>query len=309
MIRPSITCHLTLLALAKSVFCAFLLMGCNAESPPIDNTDRPLLATTSPIARMVEAVFGQPVERLVPNGVDATQWSPSENQINKMTQGFLISNGRGFEATLRKYDLPRQSWLRSADLLTQPPILHDIVEHQHGPEGTHSHGVVDGHTWVDPETARNQLEIIRKRLVQEGFCSELESLENSRKLVDQLVEIHKEFAELNLQSLPLYANHPSYDYLARTHGWNITSFDLDPQSPLPKEVASEIEESDGNKIMLFETPPCLELAVALSSLQVQPVVIPTGESPSNDGGWPECLAAGAERLQEAIISLSAHNKP
>lgn len=305
MIRPSIPCHQTLLALAKSVFCASLLMGCSAESPPIDNTDRPLLATTSPIARMVGAIMGHPVERLVPKGVDATQWSPNENQIDKMTQSFLISNGRGFETTLRKYDLPRRSWLRSADMLTQPPILHDMVEHQHGPEGTHSHGVVDGHTWVDPATASMQLEVIRQRLVQEGFCSELESQDNSRQMADKLRVIHQEFAGLDLRSITLYANRPIYDYLARTHGWALTSFDLDPASPLPTEVASELQTQDGVKIMLFESPPGPALSADLDQIQVQPVVLRTGESPDHDGGWPECLRAGAARLKQATASPSA----
>lgn len=309
MIRPSFLCHQTLLALAKSVFYSVLLVSCSENSAPVKNIDRPLLATTLPVARMVEAVMGQPVDRLVPDEIDAGQWAPSEMQLAQMSESFLISNGRGFETKLRRYDLPRTSWLRSANMLAEPAVLHDVVEHQHGPEGSHSHGVVDGHTWVDPETAGKQLEVIRQRLVQEGFCGEQQSQENVRPLVDQLMQIHQRFTEIDPQSTVLYANRAAYDYLARTHGWNITSFALDPKSPLPEEVASQLEVMDRNQIFLFESAPCPQLAGALDKLEIQPVVLHTGERPNHDGGWPECLAAGAERLQNAIGSLLTQEGP
>ena len=206
MIRPSFPCHLTLLASAKSVFCGAMLMSCGQESTPVNNADRPLLATTPPVARMVEAIMGHPVDQLIPDGMDAKEWTPSELQLVQMSKSFLISNGRGFEAKLRRYDLPRTSWLRSANVLAEPPVLHDVVEHQHGPEGSHSHGVVDGHTWVDPQTAGKQLEAIRQRLVQEGFCSEEQSQQNVRPLLDQLQQIHQAFSEIDPQSIVYYAN-------------------------------------------------------------------------------------------------------
>ena len=243
MQRPSYPYQRTLLAMAKSVFCSALLLSCRKDPTPVNNQDRPLLATTLPVARMVEAVMGQPVDRLLPDGTDASEWSPSESQLDQMSKSFLVSNGRGFEAKLRRYDLPKDSWLRSANMLSEPAVLHDLVEHQHGPEGSHSHGVVDGHTWVDPETAGKQLEVIRQRLVKEGFCNEEESQENVRTLGEQLLIIHQQFAEIDLQSIVLCANRASYDYLARTHGWNIISFDLDPKSPLPEKVKSELSPS------------------------------------------------------------------
>ena len=309
MQRPSFPCQRTLLALAKSVFCSLLLLSCRKDPAPLNNQDRPLLATTLPVATMVEAVMGQPVARLLPDGTDAAQWSPSESQLAQMSESFLISNGRGFEAKLRRYDLPKDSWLRSANMLTEPAVLHDVVEHQHGPEGSHSHGVVDGHTWVDPETAGKQLEVIRQRLVKEGFCNEENSQENVRALAEQLLITHQQFAEIDLQSIVLCANRASYDYLARTHGWNIISFDLDPESPLPEKVKSELESMVERQIFLFESAPCLELAEELSRLKIQPVVLPTGENPSNDGGWPICLAAGAKRLQTAVRSVLTENGP
>lgn len=303
MIRPSFSCHQTLLALAKSVFCSVLLLSCTKESTGVNNADRPLLATTPPVARMVEAVMGQAVDRLVPDGMDARQWTPSELQLAQMSESFLISNGRGFEAKLRRYDLPRNSWLRSANMLVEPAVLHDVVEHQHGPEGTHSHGVVDGHTWVDPKTASKQLEAVRQRLVQEGFCHEEQSQQNVQPLVDQLQQIHLAFAQIDPQSIVLLANRKVYDYLARTHGWNITSFDFDPESPLPEEVASQLELMDEDCIFLLESVPGPELAEALGKLQIHPVVLPTGANASNDERWPECIGAGAERLQNAISSF------
>ena len=309
MQRPSYPYQRTLLAMAKSVFCSALLLSCRKDPTPVNNQDRPLLATTLPVARMVEAVMGQPVDRLLPDGTDASEWSPSESQLDQMSKSFLISNGRGFEAKLRRYDLPKDSWLRSANMLGEPAVLHDLVEHQHGPEGSHSHGVVDGHTWVDPETAGKQLEVIRQRLVKEGFCNEEESQGNVRTLGEQLLIIHQQFAEIDLQSIVLCANRASYDYLARTHGWNVISFDLDPQSPLPEKVELELEGMGGRQIFLFESAPCLELAEGLSRLEIQPVVLPTGENPNEDGEWPICLAAGAKRLQMAVRLVLTENGP
>ena len=303
MIQPSFFCHQTLLALAKSVFCSFLLLGCNKDSTPVNNADRPLLATTPPMARMVEAVMGHPVDSLIPDGMDAKEWTPSELQLVQMSESFLISNGRGFEAKLRRYDLPRTSWLRSANLLEEPAVLHDVVEHQHGPEGSHSHGVVDGHTWVDPQTAGKQLEAIRQRLVQEGFCSEEQSQQNVRPLVDQLQQLHQAFSEIDPQSIVFYANRAVYDYLARTHKWNVTAFDFDSESPLPEEVASQLALTEGSHIFLLDSAPGPDLVEGLGKLQFTHVVLPTGANTTSDERWPEGLATGAERLQKAINSL------
>ena len=303
MIRPSFPCHQTLLASAKSVFCGALLMSCGQESTPVNNAERPLLATTPPVARMVEAIMGQPVDQLISDGMDAKEWTPSELQLVEMSKSFLISNGRGFEAKLRRYDLPRTSWLRSANVLAEPPVLHNVVEHQHGPEGSHSHGVVDGHTWVDPQTAGKQLEAIRQRLVQEGFCNEEQSRQNVRPLVDQLQQIHQAFSEIDPQSIVFYSNRAVYDYLARTHEWNITAFDFDPRSPLPEEVVSELAPMKGSCIFLLEDAPGPELVEGLGKLQITHVVLPIGVNTSSDEQWPEGLATGAERLQNAINTL------
>ena len=86
MNRPSFPCHQTLLALAKSVFLCALLMSCGQEPTPVNNTDRPLLATTPPVARMVEAVMGEPVNQLIPDGTDAKEWTPSEVQLVQMSE-------------------------------------------------------------------------------------------------------------------------------------------------------------------------------------------------------------------------------
>ena len=265
--------------------------------------DRPLLTTTLPVARMVEAIMGQPVDQLIPNGMDAKEWTPTELQLVQMSESFLISNGRGFEAKLRRYDLPRTSWLRSANMLAEPAVLHDVVEHQHGPEGSHSHGVVDGHTWVDPQTAGKQLEAIRQRLVKEGFCSEEQSQQNVRPLLDQLQQSHQAFSEIDPQSIVFYANRAVYDYLARTHEWNITAFDFAPESRLPEEVASQLALMKGSCIFLLESAPGPELVEGLGKLQITHVVLPTGVIASSDERWPEGLATGAERLQSAIKSL------
>ena len=252
---------------------------------------------------MVEAIMGQSVDHMIPYGMNAKEWAPSELQLIQMSESFLISNGRGLEAKLRRYDLPRTSWLRSANVLAEPAVLHDVVEHQHGPAGAHSHGVVDGHTWVDPQTAGKQLEGIRQRLVQEGFCSEEQSQQNVRPLVDQLQQIHRVFSEIDPQSIVFYANRAVYDYLARTHEWNMTAFDFDPESSLPEEVASQLALMKENSIFLLESAPGPELVEDLGKLGITHVVLPTGANTSNDEQWPEVLATGAERLQNAINSL------
>lgn len=302
MVQPNIDSHQTLLAVARSVFLGALLLGCEMKPPSREHVDgdRALLATTDVVATMMEAVVGRPVQQLIAGGANATTWSPSEVELEMMAKGFLVSNGRGFEATLKKYDLPRSTWLRSANKLTDPPILHDVVEHQHGPNGAHSHGDVDGHTWVDPMTAMSQLEIIRERLVQEGFCTEAESRQNSADLIQYLQEIHDQFAVIETGKVMLYANQPAYDYLARSFGWTIKSFDLPPEGPLAKEVFQTMKEQPGPKVMVLTAPPSLPFTEALAELEVQTVVLSLGTDPTLDGGWPQCLKVGAERLQEVL---------
>ena len=76
----------TLLASAEERFLCRPADGCGQEPTPVNNTDRPLLATTPPVARMVEAVMGEPVDQLIPDGTDAKEWTPSEVQLVQMSE-------------------------------------------------------------------------------------------------------------------------------------------------------------------------------------------------------------------------------
>ena len=98
----------------------------------------------------------------------------------------------------------------------------------------------------------------------------------------------------------LYANQPAYDYLARSFGWTIKSFDLPPERPLAKEVFQTMKEQPGPKVMVLTAPPSLPFTEALAELEVQTVVLSLGTDPTLDGGWPQCLKVGAERLQEVL---------
>ena len=61
-----------------------------------------------------------------------------------------------------------------------------------------------------------------------------------------------------------------------------------------------MKEQPGPKVMVLTAPPSLPFTEALAELEVQTVVLSLGTDPTLDGGWPQCLKVGAERLQEVL---------
>ena len=59
----------------------------------------------------------------------------------------------------------------------------EVVTHSHGPQGMHSHGLIDFNTWMDPTQAALQAEAIHDELVRsasrcgEGFRCKFEALQ------------------------------------------------------------------------------------------------------------------------------------
>ena len=279
MSMNSIPRHLSCLVLLFAAACG--QDGTKAEAAALPR----VAATFHPTAFFVAYVAGEYVEvvRPLPADADPAFWEPSPEALLEI-QGadLIVLNGAGFERWAESVSLPDSRVLRTAEGFRQDWIERDSGSHSHGGLAPHSHGGVDGHTWMDPLQAVLQAEAIRDALKErwperaaafdEGFArlrSELEALDGRwRKLAP------------GLEGLRLVASHPSYDYLARRYGFELTNLDLAPEETLPEPILAELAElaaGNARTLVLWEADPLAETRAALAANGIESVLYAPAE--------------------------------
>lgn len=199
------------------------------DQPPI----LPTVATLShPVDYLVVRLGGDMVERTLipPADADPAFWQPDDETLVALVDyDLIVANGAGYEAWIDQVNLPRSRFL---DTSTEIELIEtEGKTHSHGPDGEHSHGEIDPHIWLDPQTYRDQARAVHQALVAlrpdarddldlalAGLEAELDSL---------IIDYETVFRSLR-DAVGLAANHESYAYLARRFDLDIPVLDLDP---------------------------------------------------------------------------------
>ena len=235
-----------------------------------EDGDKPLTVYTTfyPLTYFTEMIGGPRVHVVnpLPENEDGAFWVPPREVVRQyQAADLIVMNGSNYEQGFGKVSLPESKIVvTTAFLKGNEVIFDDPVTHTHGAAGTHTHQGIDGHTWVDPLTAKKQAHAILDALIEKRPAHAAEFKANLSKLdarFDELDRLVRDTLVPAAQGKQLFASHPAYNYLARAYTLNVKSFHMDPNETLAKEELEHVEKfvkEHPGTIMLWEDAPKAE---------------------------------------------------
>lgn len=292
-----------------------LLPSCTSESAPAPGArggglgavrSGPLVVVaTVEVNRYLAARIGGDLVEVVfpvPPDADPLLWEPDRDAIATLQSADLVLlHGAGLERWRDRVSLaPSRTEVLADAYRDEWLTFGTTVEHQHGPEGEHSHSGTDPHTWMDPELVARHAERITAALIR--LLPEHDTALSARGLsvLNDLADLERRWAGIfDGDAPPLLANHPAYDYAAARFGWSVTSLDLDPES-LPEGGLALPDLEPMPRVMLWESEPACAVAAAVEAAGLVPVVVSPCEVPPETGDWLSVMRENAERLAGAF---------
>jgi zinc transport system substrate-binding protein len=265
--------------------------------------------------RITDGVDGAPEIVLPDIDGDPASWTPGAEQIQLLQSAeIILLNGAGAESWLNLITLDHRRLLDTSVNITNRliPLEGDVV-HQHGPEGEHSH---QGHaftTWLDPQLAIAQAQIVTETLVELDPAGAEQFRDNMAKLEEELAHLDTRLAEVlaELDGRPILFSHPVYQYLERRYGINGESVHWEPDEE-PTTAAwiamQQILATHPATIMIWEDEPLMSTAQRLSDAGITSVPWHTVASRPGHGNYLSVMRDNAERL-ESLIALTELSRP
>ena len=285
-----------------------LLAGCTAEAPsnsdgPSARTGPPRVATTIEVNRwLASEIGGSAVEVFcpVPTDADPLHWKPGRGEIKTLQEADLVVlNGVGLEIWRDRVSLSDSKTITLGDAYKDRWLFFPgTVEHQHGPDGNHSHAGSDPHVWFDLGIVVEHGEQILAAFESRWPAESANFRKNWARTKERLEEIDAAWKAIDPAKLPPFlANHPAYDYGARRYGWIIESHDLDPETVPDEETIAAVTRSQ-RKILLWESAPTEKVRAAYQELGIDSVVIGAGEQPPESGDWASLMLENTRKFAE-----------
>lgn len=297
-------------------FACALALACSpgdAGSPTRD-LERPFPPTAyvvnHPLQYLAQRVGGDSwaVHFPAPAGVDPADWSPPGEIVTAYQDADLILlNGAGYASWVARASLPAKIQVDTTAAVRDRLIpIEQVVTHQHGPAGEHSHGATAFTTWLDPTLALEQARAIADAFAnaqpeqEDEIRRRLAALEADLNELDQRLER----ATARLGGAPLIFSHPVYSYFEERYGLDGRSLHWEPDEPPSPRAWRDLEElrrSHPAEILIWESEPLPETARRLETLGVRSVVVDPAGNVSPRGDWLEIMNQNAERLTAAAV--------
>ena len=302
---------------------AFAIAGCgseeqnnqsqsNALAPEPETVDRAVVHVTNyPLHYFAKRIAGDRVDLTypIPEGIDPAYWSPSPDEVAEFQNADLIFfNGATYEKWAKNATLPARKVVNTSKPFEDEWLeLEDAVTHSHGPGGEHAHTGIDFNTWLDPQLAIQQAEVIKIELVkiqpkdQDTFDKNFESLKSD------LQGLHKSFARATAGGgdVPLIASHPVYDYFARRYQLNLESVHWEPDT-MPGQGSWDdflrLRQEHPARTMIWEGDPDPAIADRLATIGMNGVVFHTCNNTPDEGDYLSVMKGNADRLREIFES-------
>ncbi|MEQ8770463.1 MAG: metal ABC transporter substrate-binding protein [Phycisphaerales bacterium] len=281
---------------------AALLSACERSAPqtraPIEIEDV-VRTTTAPVDWMTRRIAGNlvPVELLCPPGEDPATWRPEPDIVAQYQQARLvIANGAEFETWVIVAPLPRSRVVRTADAITDELLVIPGETHSHGPEGTHTHDLVNGFTWLDPIHAIAQSGAIAQAM-QRAFPEHAPAFTaNHAELASELRALHERLQRIDLSEVTVVAPERPYGYLARRYAWTTAG---------PDEFLEESPiDASAPAVLLYPEAPGEETKATLRDTHRTRAVVWHPGAAASDRPYDVVLADNIERLERAIAEAS-----
>ena len=302
--------RLTILLMVLSLMMVSCGDRTDSDSQDRSETQRRVAVTFFPMQAFCQRLLGDevPVVCPLPKGEDPIFWNPSDDALAEYRSARLIvMNGAGFEKWAETKSLPKSRVVATAYDLPGGFIEISGGSHSHGGQ-EHSHDGLDGHTWLNPNSAIYQVKQLGAAL-RDAFPDQSSKIQaNEVGLVSDLQKLHERWATVSprLKKASLLASHPAYNYLAREFGWDLLSHDFDPQSDLlPHEWGLlKRNASDRPTLMLWESEPLASTAERLKAdCAITSVVIEPLENPDGVMDYFHGMNQNLDRLESALTGL------
>ena len=289
----------------------------NAQSPILavtrpTNAKKRVLVVNYPLQYFTKRIAGDQVEVFfpVPREEDPAFWKPQDQDIEACQRADLILlNGAEYEKWLPAATLPLARQVVTSQAFAERYMTNgEVVTHSHGPQGMHSHGLIDFNTWMDPTQAALQAQSIHDTLARLVPGANKDFDANLKVLQQDLAEIDAalEQASAVLGKSPLLGSHPVYQYAARRYGWNLRSVHWEPDEMPSEQEWMKFEQLHGDhpgKIMIWEEDPLPAVADRLRKMGIEPIAFETCASQPEKGDYLTTMKANAARLSAAAGKL------
>ena len=252
-----------------------------------------------PLQYFAERIAGEHARVVfpAPAGSDPATWQPGISEIRLYQQADLVLlNGAGYAQWVKQASLPRARLLDTSAAFSDALIeIGGSATHSHGPGGAHAHSGYAATTWLDPVQAVSQASAIHAALIRLRPDASAEMENNFKSLEQDLLELDSRMQAVTaeLQSVPILAAQPVYQYLGRRYGLDIRPVHRDDDHyPEPAEPAGKNQPA----IMLRETaaPPATQQQ--LENRGIRPVVFATAAKRPDEGDYFTVMQENLARL-------------
>ena len=295
-----------------------LIAACNSEERPAGSDDAAATKPESAVAvtsnyplyffagRITQGVDVAP-EIVFPDiDGDPASWVPSAAQIQLLQSAdVVILNGAGAEPWLDLITIDRRRLVDTSENIADRLIpLDDSVQHQHGPEGEHSHQGTAFTTWLDPQLAIAQAQSVTNALIQLAPLGETGFRDNMAKLEQELMQLDSQIAEVFelFDGRPVLFSHPVYQYLQRRYDINGQSVHWEPNEKPTTADWIELQQllaTHPAAIMIWEAEPLASTSRRLSELAIKSIAFNTAANMPDAGDYLSTMRDNAERLESA----------
>lgn len=278
-----------------------LIATAQAESALVVTSNYPLYFFASRITQGV----GDAPEIVFPDVEgDPAFWIPSAEQIQLLQSAdAVILNGAGAESWLNLITIDRRRVVDTSLTITDRLIpLEGSVQHQHGPEGEHSHQGTAFTTWLDPQLAIAQAHALTDVLIELMPSGELGFRDNMTTLEQDLMALDARLVEVfaKLEGRPVLFSHPVYQYLQRRYNINGISMHWEPdeEPSIPDWIElQQILASHPARIMFWENKPLSSTTQRLSNSGVTSITFQTTANKPDEGDYLSVMRLNANRLE------------
>lgn len=300
-----------------ALFILFFVAGCDrqsdvaADSPASRaRSGKPVVAVANyPLKYFAQRIGGDGVEVLfsAPPDEDPAFWQPSDDVITAYQNADLILlNGATYSKWVEKTSLPAAKAVdTSAGFKASWIEVKDTVTHSHGPTGQHSHSGTAFTTWIDFSQAIAQATAVRAALgrVLPDAGAGLDA--NLKSLTDELAALDARMKAVSakMNTAPVVASHPVYQYFARRYGINLKAVLWEPETVPDEKAMNELKQilaAHPAKWMIWEGEPAKGSVEKLKVIGIEGIVFdPCGNTPES-GDFMSVMKANVEALEKAF---------
>jgi zinc transport system substrate-binding protein len=262
-----------------------------------------------PLAYFAERIAGDQARVVfpAPSAVDPAFWQPDRETIHAYQQADLILlNGADYASWVSKVSLPRLRTVdTSASFSEQLIKTVSAVSHSHGGGEKHRDTSIAFTTWLDFPQSLMQATSIADALIRKRPQYRDQFEQNLHQLEAELLDLDRQLKAVVARqpSLPLFASHPVYQYLARRYRLNLQTVmweaDEFPDETQWKTLA-EMQLTHPAKWMLWEANPVPQSVTQLQNLGIGSLVfMPLANKPAS-GDFISIMRENLKNLEKAF---------